>query len=174
MTLSTANVPIRQRQLLLTNNSTEGDFSTPADLATAPVAVDESGDTSANYAVIANPGSAVLDLEFFGTDGATEIFNVRVYGYHKYKDGDYTPHLLADLICTLGTMTGRSGGIGTSNLYVHTITAGALGTRSNVAIFSPGTNNKASVRIGLTGEPYLRIEFDLNTAASANGSYVLT
>lgn len=178
MTLSTTNVPIRKRRLLLTNNSTEGDFAALADLAAAPVAIDESGDPSANYAVIACNGASILDLEFFGTDAANEIFNVRVYGYHQYLGEDltdYTPHLLADLTCTIGALTGRAGtgGIGSSNLYVDTIVAAALGVRSNVAIFSPANDNKASVRIGLNGESYVMVQFDMNTAASGNGNYAL-
>lgn len=174
--MSRTYVPVQHRVLLLTNNSTEGDFPAIADLAAAPASVDESGDPSANYAVIQSTGAAVLDLAFFGVGSANNTFNARVYGYHQYKGGDYTPHLLADVTCTLGALTGRSGGgtVSNSNLYVDTIVAAALGVRANAAIFSPANDNKASLRIGLSGESYLAVFFDMVTATSGNGSYVLT
>lgn len=160
-------------------NSGNGPIAT----TTQPATVDSSTPTS-NRVVITLGGTHV-DLIFFGADAADEAFDARLTLWRRIMDPGgnddlWLPVILADLTVTLGAKTGVSGAaLGTADLLADLIAGDAYNDDASgqrVQIFSPGSDATGANLFGMVTvrtDRYelLSIDFDLDTALSANVAY---
>jgi hypothetical protein len=158
----------------LVNNSTEGDEVLSAMQAAAPVTIDESSDPSANYYVGKPSAGVAIAIMPFGTNANAEAFDMTVRGWKHVLSAPGSspipsPNVVSSVLfvgtCTLGSVTGISGGEVTDSEFFCSSIAQSAGIE-DYKVMDHATGS--FVRIDNAGFGLISIEFDLNTAASAN------
>lgn len=145
------------------NNSTTANFSSKIPTTTKPTL-----DLTSPSGVIGCKGFADLTIIPIGTDTAAQTFKIRVIGWKSITAPDKTllwvPTLIAEMTCTLGSITGVAGtAVPAANLFANAITLtygkGVLHQGSLIA----------QIRVPVEGYEMVELDFDRNaSAASAN------
>lgn len=112
-----------------------------------------------------NLASRFLHLQPFGTDGADDTFNMRVWGWDVTTDAIpvYSPILIAQIAVVLGSISGTAIAANTVMADTLTLTYGD----SSSPIISPASDVSASIILHTRGCRY--IEFDWDLAGAQEG-----
>lgn len=162
----------------LTANDGSTSFTAPSPLFNA--------EPSSNIQRVCQTSSGYIPKEvlliFFGAGDANDVFDARLYGWHRVPNGpnhfDFVPTLLADLSCTLGATTGVAGAhVGASELYVDTIsintqweTVANTTNDGTIELMSPASDLIAHVAIPIWGSEILQLDFDMTTGDPTGGN----
>ena len=119
-------------------------------------------------------GLSYVLLTFFGRDAADETFAFRVMGWSQVIGAAkslWVPVRLLQARCTLSTATGVADSEVTASEFIVDTIATVTGSTMREVV-SPGDNAGAAHAIlDTTGFEIVTVDFDLITAAQANGLY---
>lgn len=153
-----------QMRRALENNSTATAFTAKIPTATEPSGVGVIDVFSAAYGFGGDTYSPdYIQVIPFGTNGADDTFDMRIWGWSKVVGADlWIPQLIADLSVTLGSISGSA--IAANTFLADTIVVNA-GTSSGV--ISTADDTSASGMFHLRGCSLLEFDFDLAGAQEA-------
>jgi len=150
------------------------------------------------------PGGAVLELTVvnqrtpeemvifpYGGGGAAsnDAFDMRVWGWlpmagQAQGQVGYMAFILAQFSCTVGAMTGHTGGLlSASELFVDTITLGTTGAEEmtytanttrfgSLGVYNPANDTPAFVRCWTQGVELIEFDIDQTTNSPQGGALV--
>lgn len=158
---------------VLTSNSTQtGGFAALAPTTTKPTVGPATGvyDLTQFQAGLGAP--RYCRLIGFGKNAADLTFSVRVVGW-SLLGSLWVPYTMAEIVCTLGALTGVSGStdLSSTELLADTmsITTGTSGT--DLSVISPADNTVAHALLDLKGARLL--QFQINRGGSATEANAL-
>ena len=147
---------------LLSANSTDDAFDTVVPTTTKPIA-------ASGLAVIEwnkrGFDADLLALKFFGEDTNDDAFDARVWGWTENEGGVWEPTLLAQFAVTLGNIARGSNHFDADTLAI------TYGNTDLVKVSSPANDLPAYAVIDPLGSKLVSVEFDVSSAAGANGFY---